>query len=235
MRLLIINTSLVEVNENGDPKFQITKRQVFHMAMRRIVEPLMHAARNGILLKAADGLMRSYHPILGMYIADYPEHLLTCIKTKCCPICMALQEDVELGNGILYPSRTTAETQRLRDKYSSRDLWQKYGFSEQLPFTSGWFLSDIHESIAPDLLYQIMKGMFKHVMDWVGEILKQKGWKQEAIKTEVDNRFMQIPLWPGLTKFTNGISTVQQWQGSEIRQMLRFILAGFRVWCHQML
>jgi hypothetical protein len=215
----------VGVTESTNPKSRARKRRIFHMAMRQIVEPLMHVARNGILLKAADGVMRSCHPVLGMYIADYPEQvLLTCIKTKCCAICMALQGDVALGNGVLYPSRRTAETQNLRDQYSSQDLWQKYGFAEELPFTSGWFLSDIHESIAPDLLHQIMKGMLKHVMDWVGDLLKQKGWTKEIIVIELDNRFMQIPSWPGLKKFTDGISGVQQWQGSEIRQMMRIYL-----------
>ena len=158
------------------------------MAMRRIIEPLIDTARTGIYLKSADGHVRFCFPILGMYIADHPEQvLLTCIKSKHCPVCMAIYEDVQIGNGLLYQPRTSTTTLTLRDQYSSDYLWQKYGISSQIPFTNDWFLSDIYQSISPDLLHQIMKGMFKHIMDWVDEILANKpGWTKIAITREID-------------------------------------------------
>ena len=132
---------------------------------------------------------------------------------------------MHIGNGLLYQPQTSATTLTLYDQYSPDYLWQKYGISSQIPFTNDWFLSDIYQSISPDLLHQIMKGMFKHIMDWVDEILANKpGWTKIAITREIDIRFKQIPLWPGLKKFPNGISTVQQWQGSEIRQIMRIYL-----------
>src|ERR1700742_4063938 len=148
------------------------------MAMRQILAPLINVAKTGIYLNSADNQVRLCFPILGMYIADYPEQvLLTCIRTGCCPTCMALSEHVDLGNGLLYSPRTSAQTHTLHHKYSLDDLWQTYGLSTQIPFTADWFLSDIYQSIAPDFLDQIMKGMFKHIMDWVVEILENSnGW-----------------------------------------------------------
>lgn len=56
---------------------------LFHACMKRILEPLEDAGENGILLTSADGKVRRCHPILAVYVGDYPEQLLvTCRKTS---------------------------------------------------------------------------------------------------------------------------------------------------------
>ena len=40
------------------------------------------------------------------------------------------------------------------------------------PFTNDFPRADIHEQIAPDLLHQLIKGIFKdHLVTWVGDYL----------------------------------------------------------------
>ena len=59
------------------------------------------------------------------------------------------------------------------------------------PFTHGFPRTDIHELLSPDLLHQLIKGVFKdHLVTWVNSyILKVKGKKEgEAIIQDIDRR-----------------------------------------------
>ena len=56
--------------------------------MSRIVEPLETAGTNGLPMASGDGIVRCTHPILAVYVGDYPEQLLvTGVKNGECPSC----------------------------------------------------------------------------------------------------------------------------------------------------
>ncbi|KIL60573.1 hypothetical protein M378DRAFT_14041, partial [Amanita muscaria Koide BX008] len=75
---------------------------LFHFCMQRILEPLEIAGIEGVVMKDGHGTARRIHPILAVYIGDYPEQVLvTGIKTGRCPKC-----DVDSGNLALYPLRS---------------------------------------------------------------------------------------------------------------------------------
>lgn len=60
------------------------------------------------------------------------------------------------------------------------------------PFTNDFPRADIHEMISPDLLHQIIKGVFKdHLVTWVGEYLVIEHGKAEAgrIMDDIDRRY----------------------------------------------
>ena len=59
------------------------------------------------------------------------------------------------------------------------------------PFTEHFPQSDIYKLITPDLLHQVIKGVFKdHLVEWVVEYLQSVHGKAkgEAILDEIDRR-----------------------------------------------
>ncbi|KAM5541077.1 hypothetical protein V8D89_005388 [Ganoderma adspersum] len=78
------------------------------------------------------------------------------------------------------------------------------------PFWAGLPYANIFTCIAPDLLHQLHKGMFKdHLVKWVSTDLED----------ELDARMMRMPPYQGLCLFKKGISGISQWMGNEYWQM----------------
>jgi hypothetical protein len=211
--------------EASDPLYLEWKRSVFHQALRVMIEPLFQPAREGILLPGPDTLLRNCFPILSVYIADYPEQvLLTLIKYGSCPKCK-VPSNIIANDLSIYPPHSQHSNNVLRQTLSAQDLWAQHQLINIIPFTTSWPYSDIHVAISPDILHQIFKGVFKHVMTWVGDHIRVK-YKMtiKAAQAELDRRFQQMLPWPGLKPFNKGISAVKTWQGHEQRDMMRVYL-----------
>ena len=107
------------------------------------------------------------------------------------------------------------------------------------PFTHGFPRADIHELLSPDLLHQLIKGVFKdHLITWVNTyIIKINGKKEgEAIIQDIDRRynafylfyfisyFMNsisgVPSFPGLRRFTDGWD-FHQWTGDDSKALMK--------------
>jgi hypothetical protein len=68
-------------------------------------------------------------------------------------------------------------------------------------------------SITPDLLHQLHKGLFKtHVMGWLDKLMEDD---------EMDARFMAMPRAKDLRHFKCGVNTIQQWTGCELKEMMK--------------
>jgi hypothetical protein len=73
---------------------------LFHSCLKKILEPLEDIGIEGIAMADGHGVLRRIHPIIAVYIGDYPEQVLvTCTKSRQCPKCTV--EPDELGN---YPT-----------------------------------------------------------------------------------------------------------------------------------
>ncbi|QRW13650.1 plasma membrane ATPase 4 [Ceratobasidium sp. AG-Ba] len=70
--------------------------------------------------------------------------------------------------------------------------------------------------MTPDLLHQLHKGVMKdHLTKWVTEILG---------KQIIDKRYLTMPEYHGMRHFKNGITSVSQWTGRELKEMAKILL-----------
>ncbi|KAJ3888376.1 hypothetical protein GG344DRAFT_53755 [Lentinula edodes] len=193
---------------------------LFHASMRSILSPLKEAGIHGVIMTSGDGIHRRCHPILAVYVGDYPEQVLvTCSYYGRSPVCMTSKD--RLGD---YPC--TAE---FRDpvqaievaKLLGTDQWAQscldanlrpvqHPFWEDLPYT------DIFQSVTPDILHQLYQGVMKHLVGWIVSIVGA---------SEVDARVRRLPASHGIRHFHKGISTLSRVSGTEHKQMCTFLLA----------
>jgi hypothetical protein len=60
--------------------------QLFHQSMKLVLEPLINAGKDGVVMTSGDGQVQKVYPILACYSADYPEQcIVTGLKSTTCP------------------------------------------------------------------------------------------------------------------------------------------------------
>ncbi|KAM5545161.1 hypothetical protein V8D89_001272 [Ganoderma adspersum] len=177
--------------------------RLFHHAMSIILQPLIKAGREGQRLTCTDGGVRHIYPILAAYLADHPEQcLVTCSKENRCPVCVV-------------PPDQCGEP--LASCYHDPDASLAAMQNPAGPFWADLPYANIFTCIAPDLLHQLHKGVFKnHLVKWVSTNLEDK----------LDARMMRIPPYQGLRLFKKGISGILQWTGNKYQQMERIFIGA---------
>lgn len=187
--------------------------------MRMLVQPLEDAGLNGVDMMSGDGVWRRCHPILAVYIGDYPEQCLVGgAYTGDCPVCHCRHED--LDEFPCTASHRNAEDARdVLDCLGSDDFAKKcrdanikplqHPFWEYLPYT------DIYESITPDVLHQLYQGVFKHLLSWL---------KDACGAAEIDARVCRLPPGHGVRIFWKGVTKLSRISGAEHKQISRFLL-----------
>ncbi|KAG9076311.1 hypothetical protein FRC06_009575 [Ceratobasidium sp. 370] len=107
--------------------------------------------------------------------------------------------------------------QNLNDHWAGDSLGtETLGIRPVLPFWAKLPYTDIFNCIAPDMLHQLNKGVFgEHVVKWCRSIMG---------KDEVDCRIKGAPRLSGLRHFTQGISVLKQWTGTEWKTLAKVFL-----------
>jgi hypothetical protein len=153
---------------------QYARYETWHHCMRLLLEPLMEAGQNGVAMTCADGKIRHIFPILAVYIADHPEQcLLACCKENRCPCCVVPHD--ERGGTKTYHARDPAATLHTLERHKNGEephLFDDEGLrSIYYPFWADFPHTDIFSCIAPDILHQLLKGVFKdHLISWITSI-----------------------------------------------------------------
>ena len=184
-----------------------------------LLHPLVAAGHDGVLMTCADGKIRQVFPILAAYIADYPEQcLVACCNENQCPKCTVWW--AERGEYKSSPFRTEdsfrTTLQHRKDgedpvEFDLEGLREIYSpFWADLPHT------DIFQSITPDILHQLHKGVFKdHFVKWCTSLVGEQA---------IDDRFRAMSTHPRLRHFKKGISSISQWTGKEHKEMQKVFL-----------
>ncbi|KAF8337856.1 hypothetical protein F5887DRAFT_1077979 [Amanita rubescens] len=194
---------------------------LIHSCLQHILSPLEKLGLQGKIMRSGDGVLRRVHPILAVYIGDYPEQLLVAgVKSGECPKCMI--DSKELGS-ITTPLQnrniiavlnafekadsdpcqflTACEAEKIKPLY--HPFWQR------LP------LVNIFQSLTPDVLHQLHQGVVKHLMTWL---------KAAYGVAEIDARFQRVPPNHHIRIFKNGISSLSRLTGKEHDQICRLLM-----------
>ncbi|KAF5347871.1 hypothetical protein D9757_014942 [Collybiopsis confluens] len=207
---------------------RLRKREIFHRSMAAVLQPLKEAGDpkgRGLELVGGDGAVRRVYPILAVYVADYPEQcLVTCTKSGTCPRCRRKADELELPTpGI--PRKQAWTQQIIQDAYSScstqlaaHELCMEDDVSGAVyqPFWVGFPLSDIHRTMAPDVLHQLYLGVIPYLILWTQGLMGEG---------ELDKRASALPPTFGVRHFKKGISQLSQVTGSERKQMAQILLS----------
>ncbi|KAH9027343.1 hypothetical protein EDB85DRAFT_2172406 [Lactarius pseudohatsudake] len=208
-------------------EFQVFCRQLYHICLELVFMPLKPHMTEPKVMKCPDGHFRHVIFGLGPYIADYPEQVwLTGIVSNWCPKCDALPTDLD-GPGS--HRRSQEKTDILVKTFDRNILWDDFGLRHNIvPFTCSFPRADIHELLAPDLLHQLIKGVFKdHLVEWVLEYLYLTHREKAALEIieDIDRRISAVPPFPGLRRFPDG-RDYKQWTGDDSKALMKVFLAA---------
>ncbi|KAK7054546.1 hypothetical protein VNI00_003744 [Paramarasmius palmivorus] len=207
-------------------EFRRFRRLLFHESLRMVFEYLRPFMTKPDIVRLPDGYYRRVVYSLGPYIGDYPEQvLLACIVQGWCSRCTARHDDLDGGGGPCSHKHTKLVEQVMP---SATRQWDEYGIISGIkPFTASFPRADIHASIAPDILHQLIKGTFKdHLVTWVQEYLEMySASKADAarIMADIDRRIAAAPLFPGLRRFPEGRG-FKQWTGNDSKALMKVYL-----------
>ena len=223
-------------------------KQSWHSAVGRILLPLQDAERDGIDMVCADGWVRHCYPRLARWLADYPEQcLLTLTKQGRCPVCECPQKRMADLTGPAHRARSAvrykqmvARREQLQGPSESRRPSDLSDTTDPEDFGVWWrglrsfaddHECDIFEAIGPDRLHQLLKGVLKdHTWSWALIHLQGCEGEKQRVVDLIDDRFSQVPHFPGLRNFGGSFSKVRQWTGAEYKDLLKIwmgVLAPF--------
>lgn len=146
--------------------------RLFHFAMRQLLQPLVTAGLNGVMMTCADGQIRRVYPILASYIADYPEQcLVTCCRENRCPRCKVPpgnrgQRLASLLNDLDQRTESILRDPEkslgiIRDRVAQAEQYEAQGLRDvPQPFWDGLPYVNIYRCMTPDMLHQLHKGSF---------------------------------------------------------------------------
>ncbi|KAL1938702.1 hypothetical protein VTO73DRAFT_11305 [Trametes versicolor] len=196
-----------------------TLTNLFHACMGFLLKPLEDAGATGIPMMSGDGVWRRCHPILAVYVGDYPEQcLVTGAYTGDCPVCNCRHDGLEVYPGE-HELRDLDKVLEALESIGSPSFASTCRKANIKPVQNAFWASlpyvDIFSSITPDILHQLHQGVFKHLLNWLKDVCGAE---------EIDARVSRLPPNHGIRIFRKGITTLSRVSGTEHKQMSRFLL-----------
>jgi hypothetical protein len=191
-----------------------------------IFKPLQAVADLGIDIQCADGKVRRCFPVLAAWVADHLENItLHGIGSQRCPKCEVTADHLGTDSRQLFPLRNYERYKEVTEEYMRTgderlvDSLEQVGVKINRNVFEGLSRVQISLLHMPDLLHNIYLGLFKHLMEWIGDFLK-KHTREEMF----DQVWKSLPTYPGFFVPKKAYREVTQWQGKEMRNLARCIL-----------
>ena len=166
----IPTTKLVGIGNKATCRHTVAN--LFHGCMRTVLDLIAHIGETGVPMMSGDGVWQWCHPVLAIFVGDYPEQaLVTCIYNGHCSKCKVPPGC--LGEYETFPAHlqsTAIDTYLLADGNITifHRACQNAGLKPvHHPFWETLLLADIFLSIMPDILHQLLQGMMKHLIRWL--------------------------------------------------------------------
>ncbi|KAJ3861150.1 hypothetical protein EV359DRAFT_47752, partial [Lentinula novae-zelandiae] len=154
--------------------------QLFHDRIKKMLQPLIDKGLTPTEMACSDSFIRSVYALLAAYIADYPEQCrIACCKRNSCPQCTVTSKK----QGLLEPMNSVycepVDIINTLARQSQGYKPSKFKTLNMLPINLFWKdlpLCHIFESMTPDLLHQMHKGVFAdHVSSWTKKSIVNGG------------------------------------------------------------
>ena len=190
-----------------------TLMNLFHACMSRVLAPLRSAGADGMGIARSDGVLFRGHPVLAVYVGDYPEQLLVtgCKTGKCpkCPIpCADVGEDTDSARPLHDLEKVLDAIAALSEgPQAFTKACAEVGIKPIVsPFWSKLPYVNIYLTITPDILHQLYQGVVKHLIAWLQEAYSED---------EIDARCRRLPLNHNIRHFAKGILCMLRVTGKE--------------------
>jgi Plavaka transposase len=193
---------------------------LFHMCMKTALGPIGPYSKIGIDMMSGNGIWQWCHPILVIFIGDNPEQVLvTCTYSGRCPKCKVPHD--QLGK---YQSFLLCVQSAILDTYilSDEDFQTFHHACCEArmkpvyhPFWESLLLTNIFQSITPNILHQMLQGMVKHLVGWLVHVFGA---------VAINAQCHALPLNHKILLFTKGITTLSCMTGHEHKKMCSILM-----------
>jgi hypothetical protein len=221
---------------------QVESRMQWHAAVHHILRPLR--TPDPLSLACSDGLTRKCYLILNGWVADWPEQCtVALVKQNRCPVCetptaefgdprphdgwhqrdpadyMSDDEPIQRSRRSQYSASGPASPNAVltaKEKRTIAGILPRVNEFEEYPNCSPYSLWRF------DWLHVCALGIVKsHLMDWLVHCMEEWG-----LKDKWEAFLQRVPPYPELMVLNKRYSHVQQWQGKDIRHLLRYLLVS---------
>ena len=203
---LLTNIKMESFKDNS-----VTCYRLFHYCMKKMVEPLVAASRDGVEMVCADGWIKCVFQILAVFISDHPEQcLIACCAENRCPKCHMPAD--QHGANTQFPLCNQAQTTHILHAQATGQYPSEFIVDGLCPIFSPFWAdlphSNIFSCITSDVLHQLHQGVFEdHFKKWYMQLIPQNMF---------DSHFWAMRPHQGLHQFKDGISKVKQWMWSAV-------------------
>jgi hypothetical protein len=202
---------------------ELDSLQTTHKILSHILSPLSDAeCQQGIEMVCCDETIRNCVPKISAWLADHMENVMIHgIFANRCPVCIAPPDEFGQLPNAPYPTRPHPS---YAAAYQHSDVKKLASDGIKNINNALWHIPNLepHEIVRADILHTLLLGLLVHMMSWVQEFLSFVGRL-----TVFDHIWSRLPPFPEFTILNKAYRSVTQWQGKEMRNLLRVLLAVF--------